>query len=78
MALLNVYPNPAADEARLIFTSAINDERYQIRVLNDAGIQLNHMEGTIVQGQNTIEMHVGIILPEFITFRCLPCPAGKL
>jgi hypothetical protein len=56
---LNVYPNPAADEAKLAFNSSKYDVPYQVRIVNNAGVQLSNIEGTTVQGQNTIRIHVG-------------------
>jgi hypothetical protein len=56
---VNVYPNPASDEANLVFNSSQNDQRYELRVINSSGISLKEIEGTTVQGENTINIHVG-------------------
>jgi hypothetical protein len=56
---LSVYPNPAADEAILVFNSSGYDGRYQVRIINNEGIQLGNIEGTTIQGRNTITIHVG-------------------
>jgi hypothetical protein len=56
---LNVYPNPAADEAKLVFNSSKYDVPYEVRIINNAGIQISNMEGTTVQGQNTLRIDVG-------------------
>lgn len=58
-ATLSVYPNPAADEAKLAFNSATNNDRYEVRIINNSGMQLQEIEGTTVQGQNTLRIHVG-------------------
>ena len=58
-ATLSVYPNPAADEAKLVFNSSKYDVRYQIRIVNNEGVRLRNIEGTTVQGQNTLRIHVG-------------------
>jgi hypothetical protein len=58
-ASLSVYPNPAADEAILVFNSSGYDVRYQVRIINNEGIQLRNIEGTTMQGRNTIRIHVG-------------------
>jgi Secretion system C-terminal sorting domain len=58
-ASLHVYPNPAADEEKLVFNSSNYGTRYQIRIINNSGIQLQNMEGTTVLGQNITRFHVG-------------------
>ena len=58
-AALSVYPNPAADEAKLVFNSSKYDMHYQVRIINNEGVRLRNLEGTTVQGQNTIRIHVG-------------------
>lgn len=60
---LNIYPNPAADEAKLTFNSSFNNDSYEIRILNNSGMILKNIEGTTVQGQNTITIHVGDYTP---------------
>ena len=56
---LNVYPNPANDEAKLAFNSAQYDQRYEVRIVNASGMELKNIEGTTSQGTNTIDIHVG-------------------
>jgi hypothetical protein len=56
---LNVYPNPTCDQANLVFSSSKNDQRYEVSVINSSGISLKEIEGTSVQGENTINVHVG-------------------
>ena len=58
-ATLSVYPNPAADEAKIVFNAAKYDIPYQVRITNNAGIILTNIAGTTVQGQNTVRFHVG-------------------
>lgn len=56
---LSVYPNPASDEAKLVFNESKYGVTYQVRIINNVGIQLTNIEGTSVQGQNIIRIHVG-------------------
>ena len=56
---LSVYPNPAADEAKLVFYSTKYDVPYQVRIVNNGGATLKNIEGTTVQGQNTLRIHLG-------------------
>ena len=56
---MSVYPNPAVDEAKLVFNSDKYDLPYQIRIINNNGVQLTSFSGTTFQGQNTIRIHVG-------------------
>jgi Secretion system C-terminal sorting domain len=56
---LGVYPNPAADEAKFVFNSSKYNVPYQVRLINNAGSVLTSIQGTTLQGQNTIRIHVG-------------------
>jgi Secretion system C-terminal sorting domain len=56
---LSIYPNPAADESKIIFYSSKYNVPYQVRIVNSAGVQLKNIKGTAIQGQNTIRIHVG-------------------
>ena len=58
-ASLSVYPDPAADAATLVFNSSNYSVPYQVRIISNEGVQLQNMEGTTVQGRNTINIHVG-------------------
>ena len=76
IASLSVYPNPAADEAILVFNSSGYDVRYQVRIINNEGIQLRNIEGTTMQGRNTIRIHVGDYPPGVYYIQLLTS-AGK-
>ena len=56
---LSIYPNPAADEAKVAFNSSLNNESFEIRIVNNSGMNLQNVEGTTIQGENTIRIHVG-------------------
>ena len=75
-ASLSVYPNPVADEAKLLFYSSKYNVPYQVRIVNNAGVSLKNMEGTTIQGRNTIGIHFGNY-PPGVYYVELLTPSGR-
>lgn len=61
--LVNVFPNPALIEGTLVFNSSEDNVVYELRIVNNAGIGMNIINGTTLKGQNTISFPVGDYAP---------------
>ena len=57
--MLSVFPNPAADEAKLVFYATKYDVPYQVRIVNNTGASLKKIQGATIQGQNVLRIHLG-------------------
>mgnify|MGYP001555130652 CR=1 FL=1 len=73
--LINVVPNPAINQTKLVFNSSLANINYEIRVINNSGIQLHIIDGSTLKGINTVDLQVGNY-PPGIYFIQLLLPGG--
>ncbi len=57
-AALNVYPNPAVSDAKVLFTSEENGTAYTIQMISQEGRPLLQKKGISVKGNNVVPLNM--------------------
>lgn len=62
-AYLSLYPNPVNNEVNVTFNAVEYNVPYEVRIVNNSGIQLRAMQGNTLRGENILKLNVGDFAP---------------
>src|SRR5665213_1270895 len=62
-AYLTLYPNPVINEANLTFNAVKFNAPYEVRIVNNSGVQLRAIQGHTLRGVNVLKLNVGDFAP---------------
>lgn len=62
-AYLSLYPNPVINEANVTFNAAKYNATYEVRIVNNSGVQLRAIQGHTLRGLNVLKLNVGDFAP---------------
>ncbi|MEO7120182.1 MAG: T9SS type A sorting domain-containing protein [Ginsengibacter sp.] len=62
-AYLSLYPNPVINEANVTFNAVKYNALYEVRIVNNTGIQLRAIQGHTLRGVNVLKLNVGDFAP---------------
>ena len=54
-----VYPNPVRDQATVVFEAEVNNQKFEIKVIDMYGKVLMTKQGTALAGANTVQLTLG-------------------
>jgi hypothetical protein len=62
-AYLRLYPNPVINEVNVTFNAVKYNAPYEVRIVNNSGIQLRAIQGNTLRGENVLKLNVGDFAP---------------